>query len=127
VLKNQHIFRKYTKKVLTSTIRLCYDQGVDINTNILSAFQNKPERSKNMTRSRNRVHNPYFRVRAHQMLLELSDAEMAKILGCSIRTYLDKVLGWSDFKPLEARTLSDLFGQPQDYLFFTRDVPKSTQ
>jgi len=79
-----------------------------------------------MSNTRKKIHQPFFRIPALQILAEISDSEMAKRLGCAVRTYQDKVSGWLDFKPLEAQAVSDILGESQDYIFFTRDVPKST-
>ena len=72
-----------------------------------------------MSKERQKVHREYVFVRAYQKLFGYSDEYMGKQLGCSARTYNDKVLGWKDFASLEGRELSRMFNVPQDALFLT--------
>lgn len=80
-----------------------------------------------MPRKRYKRHSEYFRIEAYQILAGISDNDMAKRLGCSRRTYQDKISGWADFTATEAKLLSVTLGETQDSLFFTRDVSKTTQ
>ena len=66
---------------------------------------------------RKKVHREYYFLRAWQKHKGYSDEYMASVLSCSVRSYNDKVLGWSDFSPLEGRELSRLFDISQDVLF----------
>jgi len=76
-------------------------------------------------RKRQKVHPEYFRVRGMQIVVNKSDEDMAKILGCSKRTYRDKIYGWLDFKPLEAQKIAEIFATTQDFVFFTGNVSTS--
>ncbi len=66
---------------------------------------------------RKKVHKEYVFLRACQKHENYSDDYMGGFLSCSARTYNDKVLGWNDFSPIEARELSRLFEKSQDFLF----------
>lgn len=66
---------------------------------------------------RQKVHKPYFVLRGFQKAANLSDKYMGELLSCSPRTYNDKVNGWNDFTPLEARELARVFSTSQDVLF----------
>lgn len=66
---------------------------------------------------RKRKHKEYVFVRAYQKKYEYTDKVIGELLGCSARTYNDKVLGWSEFNKLEKRELSKLFGVSEDVLF----------
>lgn len=68
---------------------------------------------------RKKVHPEYVFVRAYQKMHGFSDKDMAEKLDCSVRTYNDKVLGWSDFSSLEGRELSRIFKVSQEKLFLT--------
>ena len=68
---------------------------------------------------RKKKHPEYVFVRAYQKKNGFSDDDMGEKLGCSSRTYNDKVLGWKDFSPLEGRELSRIFNVSQDTLFLT--------
>ena len=72
-----------------------------------------------MAKKREKAHREYVFVRAYQKLFGYSDEYMGEQLGCSKRTYNDKVLGWKDFSPLEGRELSRMFNVPQTSLFLT--------
>ena len=80
-----------------------------------------------MKSKRQKKHPEYFRIKAHQILVGISDSEMATRLGCTQRTYRDKISGWADFTATEAKALSLILGETQDSLFFTRDVSNSAQ
>ena len=70
-------------------------------------------------KKRVKIHPKYVFVRAYQNKEGYTNEEMGVFLSCSARTYNDKVLGWSDFSPLEGRELSRLFGVSQEALFST--------
>lgn len=72
-----------------------------------------------ITLKRTKIHPEYVFVRAYQKKFGYSNAKMAELLGCSERTYNDKVLGWCDFSPLEGRELGRIFNVSQDTLFST--------
>lgn len=78
-----------------------------------------------MSRKRYKRHAEYFRIKAYQILVGINDTDMADRLGCSQRTYLDKISGWADFTATEAKELAVILGETQDTLFFTRDVSNS--
>lgn len=66
---------------------------------------------------RRKIHSEYVFVRAYQKINGFSDEYMGEMLGCSPRTYNDKVLGWKDFSALEGRELARMFNVSQDKLF----------
>lgn len=80
-----------------------------------------------MAAKRKKIHDEYFRVTGHQIIMDYSDRYMADQLSCSMRTYKDKIQGWGDFTALQAKKLSELLCTSQDELFFTRDVSNSEQ
>jgi len=79
-----------------------------------------------MIKRRQKRHSEYYKIRGFQIINRYDDKYMASYLGCAPRTYRDKVSGWSDFSPLEGRTLSNLFKVSQEELFFTADVSRAT-
>lgn len=64
-----------------------------------------------------RKHQPYYAIRAYQILSKLSDKDIASALGITTRTYYNKVEGFSDFSAEQARILTDLFGRTMDEIF----------
>ena len=70
-----------------------------------------------INQKRKKVHREYVFLRACQKHEKYSDDYMAAYLGCSSRTYRDKLLGWNDFSPLEARALSSLFSEVKNLSF----------
>ena len=71
---------------------------------------------------RKKCHRAYQSVLGYQKISGHTDEEVAKALGYCIRTYKDKVYGYSDFSVRDAEILSALFGVSKDALFFIRDV-----
>lgn len=58
---------------------------------------------------RERVHAPYIDIPHYQHLARVPDEKVAKELGCSIRTYKEKISGFYDFSASELRVLSEMF------------------
>lgn len=75
------------------------------------------DKMQKINQKRKKVHREYVFLRVCQKHEKYSDDYMAAYLGCSSRTYRDKLLGWNDFSPLEARALSSLFKRSQEFLF----------
>ena len=75
----------------------------------------------------NKTHEPFHRIRGYQYLQGLTDEEMSERLGCTPRTYRNKIKGRYDFKVSEAAILCKLFGQTYEHLFFEQDVSQTTQ
>lgn len=71
-------------------------------------------------RTKERKHPPYFRIAGYQIVNNLSDEYIAKKLGCSVRTYRDKINGGRDFSVAELVVLSELFDQPAQVLISTK-------
>lgn len=72
-----------------------------------------------MRRNKPKKHPRYYAIPAYQILARKSDAEMASALGISIRTYRDKIEGWSDFTNTDGDVLSELLGRARDDIFLT--------
>lgn len=72
-----------------------------------------------MKGKRKLVHPEYYKIRGYQILLHLTDEDMAKYLGMAVRTYKDKVKGYADFKPSEGIALAKILQQSQDEIFLT--------
>ena len=68
---------------------------------------------------RPRKHEPYYAVKAYQMLYRLSNRDVADRLGMAERTYTDKVNGFSDFTATEAIKLSEVLQHAIDEIFLT--------
>lgn len=66
-------------------------------------------------------HGRYYAIPAYQILANMSDREVAKALGISVRTYKNKISGLSDFTSEQGRKLGKLFNTSQDNLFLTRE------
>lgn len=64
-------------------------------------------------------HPKYYAIEGYQILARLSDDDVAKALGMSKRTYLDKRNGYGDFNIAQGDKLSELLQQPRDVLFLT--------
>ncbi len=64
-----------------------------------------------------RKHQPYYAIRAYQILSKLSDKDVADALGITTRTYYNKIEGISDFSAEQARALVELFGRSMDEIF----------
>lgn len=85
--------------------------------NVSNDTKGGAQMNNHLNSKREKKHPEYVFVRAYQKKNKFSDDEMGKMLGCSSRTYNDKVLGWKDFSPLEGRELSRIFKVSQDTLF----------
>ena len=68
---------------------------------------------------REKVHMPYMDILHYQHLARVSDKEVSDKLGYCVRTYKDKVHGYSDFSATDLLILSDLFKVPMDKLTAT--------
>ena len=60
-------------------------------------------------RTKDRKHPRYFRIVGYQIICNLSDEYVAGKLGCSVRTYRDKINGSRDFTVPEMSILAKLF------------------
>lgn len=72
-----------------------------------------------MNRIKARVHPPYYFLQAYQKQAGYTNEYMGSLLGMSGRSYLDKVLGWSDFTNQQAIKIAAVFSAPQDRIFLT--------
>ena len=72
-----------------------------------------------MPHKKNKQHPKYNRIDGYQAVFGKSNEEMAEALGCSVRTYRDKVNGSRDFSLRELRILCSLFGRSADELLHT--------
>lgn len=72
-----------------------------------------------MKKPRTKKHPEYFAIPAYQTLARKTDEEVAKELGISVRSYKDKIKGYSDFKQGEANVLSKVLQRSADDLFLT--------
>lgn len=68
---------------------------------------------------RTRTHEPYYAIRAYQILSRETDETMAKKLGIAERTYWDKVNGFSDFSASQATKICEILGRSMDEIFLT--------
>lgn len=68
---------------------------------------------------RKKKHDRYYAIQAYQILAKMTDREVSKELGISLRTYKDKISGYSDFSSAQGKRLSKLFGVSQDDIFLT--------
>lgn len=66
---------------------------------------------------RTKKHPTYNRIKGYQILKNFSNSFMAKQLGMSTRTYIDKVSGYSDFTAEQGRILASLLETTQDDIF----------
>lgn len=64
-------------------------------------------------------HKPYYCIPAYQILSKKTDEDMANILGITVRTYKDKIAGYSDFSFEQGRILSAVFRRTQEEIFLT--------
>lgn len=72
-----------------------------------------------MKRNRPKKHPEYYAIPAYQRLARLSDEDVARYLGVTVRTYKDKINGYSDFSNTQGEMLARLLNQPQRNLFLT--------
>lgn len=68
---------------------------------------------------REKIHPPYYAIKAYQILSKKTDEEMAEALGISKRTYTDKVNGYSDFTNTQGEILASIFQKTKDEIFLT--------
>lgn len=68
---------------------------------------------------RKRKHAPYYAIPAYQILSKKSNVEMAEMLGICVRTYKEKIEGYSDFTSEQGKILSAALGVSQDNIFLT--------
>ena len=71
-------------------------------------------------------HEKYYTIPAYQILAQKTDKQIACLLGCSIRTYKDKIEGWSHFSSEQGKILSNALGVSQDRIFLTKNELNST-
>ncbi len=70
-----------------------------------------------MARIRRKIHGRYYKIPAYQILAgQYSNEQMARILGISERTYVDKIEGWTDFSAQQIRTMAEVLRVPQESL-----------
>lgn len=75
-----------------------------------------------MRKNRSKKHPRYYAIPAYQILARKSDSEMATALGMSVRTYRDKIEGWSDFTHTDGDVLCNLLGKTRDDIFLVQNV-----
>lgn len=68
---------------------------------------------------RKKKHDPYYAIPAYQILSKKSNTEMAEMLGICVRTYKEKIEGYSDFTSEQGKILSAALGVSQDDIFST--------
>lgn len=71
---------------------------------------------------RKKYHLTYQSILGYQKISGYTDEEVSKALGYCVRTYKDKIYGYSDFSVRDAEILSNLFSVSKDALFFIRSV-----
>lgn len=64
------------------------------------------------------------KLRAYRQFKDLSQSEVADLLGISLHAYHNKESGKSDFSLREAKILADLFNVTIDDIFFNDNVPE---
>lgn len=62
-------------------------------------------------------HSEYFAIPAFMILSKRTAHECAKVLGVSVRTFNDKVKGYSDFSAEQGRKLAEYLNVSQEQLF----------
>lgn len=68
-------------------------------------------------------HSPYYRIRAYQILMQVTDQQICDRLHITTRTLQNKKQGRSDFTQKEGLILSEMLGMSQQELFDTEDGP----
>lgn len=68
---------------------------------------------------RKKKHEPYYAIPGYQILSKKSDKEMAELLGMCVRSYKEKIAGYSDFTSEQGKRLASIFGVSQDNIFLT--------
>ena len=74
----------------------------------------KSERNK-----RRMKHAEYHNIIGYQKIRKKTNADMAKALDISCRTYHDKVKGYSEFTAEQGKVISSILSVSQDELFLT--------
>lgn len=62
----------------------------------------------------------YYAIKAYQILDNISDEEVAKHLGITVRTLQNKRKGRTDFTLQEGNKLSELLNRPKSEIFLTK-------
>ena len=65
------------------------------------------------------LHPEYYAIPAYMILAKKSYADCAKYLEMCVRSYKEKIKGYSDFSAKQAIDLSDYLGVTQGQLFLT--------
>lgn len=73
-----------------------------------------------MQSKRAKIHERYYKIKAMQQFMDISDEDMAKRLSMSVRTYNDKVYGWADFDAPEYHLLKKILNLTLEQLVETR-------
>ena len=107
--QRQHFNEKNLQKVLTRVQ----------NSVILNVPKAVQKGGGKMKRNRPKKHPEYYAIPAYQRLARLSDEDVARYLGVTVRTYKDKINGYSDFSNVQGEMLARLLNQPQRNLFLT--------
>ena len=68
-------------------------------------------------RRRNLQHPEYYAIPAYEVLARKTTEECAQALGICLRTYKEKIKGYSDFSATQGALLSEFLGVSQDDLF----------
>lgn len=68
---------------------------------------------------RTKKHPRYYAVIAYQLLSKRTDEYMANLLGISVRTYKEKINGYSDFTQAQGDIMAREFGKSKDEIFLT--------
>ena len=64
-------------------------------------------------------HPKYFAIPAYMILANKSYGDCADFLKMSVRTYKEKIKGYSDFSAEQGRMLSTFLGVSQEQIFLT--------
>lgn len=73
----------------------------------------------NMRKTRIKKHKRYYTIPAYQILAKKTDEEMAILLNMSVRTYKEKIEGYSEFTTSQGRIIAAALGRTQDEIFLT--------
>lgn len=72
-----------------------------------------------MKTKRVKKHPEYYAIKAYQVLAHKDFDYMASCLNVSVRTYKDKIFGYSDFSVTESEILAYELGRSKEELFVT--------
>lgn len=75
-----------------------------------------------LRKNQTKKHPKYYAIPAYQILAQKTDAEMASLLNISVRTYRDKIEGWSDFSHTDSDILCKVFKKNIEEIFLTKNV-----